>query len=269
MITKLRDYLLNKRNYSLILFIGIVLLLEMLAIVIAITQSYYLYGTIRSDIVYIGLIDTLIVTICSGLFIANLFSYISKLLADNKMLQSTLQATENIDLLEHANNPLTQMTFSKYFEDQIFKSIHHKERLTCIVIRLNNYDLYLKTYGQKNINLVLLELNKILFQCKRVNDNGMHYLDGVFTILFVDTHPDSIQSICQRIQSLVQKQVFKIKMSDKMLTSNILNIKLDISGIEMIPNPDDTTDTLYKILFKQLEDICNGDYRFIVRDSDV
>ena len=136
----------------------------------------------------------------------------AKLLSDQKQAKEALRESEKRYRELSIVDDLTQLYNSRHFYHQLKMEIDRSDRygqpLTLLFLDLDDFKLYIDTYGYDERDQVLRRLGQVVSRCLRQTDSAYRYGNEEFTILLPMTASADAAVPTERIRTEFKKETF-------------------------------------------------------------
>ncbi|GAB4327082.1 MAG: hypothetical protein Kow0037_00370 [Calditrichia bacterium] len=157
----------------------------------------------------------------------------SQMLSYQEILQEAIKSEERIEELEneirllknqanhwHMRDPVTGLythpSFYEFFEQKIQEAIRYEYPLSLILMDIDRFDLFNRSYGYEVGNHVLKQLGQIFEELLRRSDISARYGGDEFAILLPHTGLPQARFVAEKIRKYIQSCEFTDPASDRL-----------------------------------------------------
>jgi two-component system cell cycle response regulator len=137
----------------------------------------------------------------------------------------TQERTRMIDKLKELSitDDLTKLFNARHFYNQLESEINRFKRnqrpISLLLIDVDHFKKYNDTYGHLEGNIVLHKIAKLIKSCLRTMDTAYRYGGEEFTIILPETNCDSALIAAERINEIVNDDLFNTDSEKKLSVS--------------------------------------------------
>ena len=114
----------------------------------------------------------------------------------------------DLEIMDDVTQLYNRKELYNFLDYEVKRAQRYPNSLSVLLLRINNYNSIREKLGEQRTNMILAQTAKLLKLNIRDIDITGRYSDDIFLIILPDTNSIKAEIIANRIQSLIEMEVF-------------------------------------------------------------